>query len=182
MTAGPGRPQIWECPLCCQPASTERERAAHVAREHHHGVRRVLRLLDAASSAAGDAASRTLTSGQVAPAIGLKAATVQWYARQGRIPHDITPGGHYRFNLAEVIHALGRLRRNGERLTANAAITCDLPLTGSPCTAMSRFRIERAAPGFPGLESCEAHLPPLVAAAVGDPPATDALITVRWDE
>lgn len=45
---------------------------------------------------------RTLTSGQVAQELGVSAASVQRYARVGKIPHDVTLGGHYRFNMEEI--------------------------------------------------------------------------------
>ena len=45
---------------------------------------------------------RKMRTGDVAKALGLAPATVQGYARQGLIPAAHTPGGQYRFNLAEV--------------------------------------------------------------------------------
>ncbi|MHB1472560.1 MAG: helix-turn-helix domain-containing protein [Dermatophilaceae bacterium] len=45
---------------------------------------------------------RNLRSSQVADAVGLSAASIQAYARKGRIPYRITPGRQYRFNLEEV--------------------------------------------------------------------------------
>ena len=49
---------------------------------------------------------RDQSSGQIAEALGLAAPTVQKYAREGRVPYDVTPGGHRRFNLDEVRGAL----------------------------------------------------------------------------
>ena len=49
---------------------------------------------------------RDQTSGQIAGALGLAAPTVQKYAREGRVPYDVTPCGHRRFKLAEVRGAL----------------------------------------------------------------------------
>ncbi len=49
---------------------------------------------------------RSLRTGDVARALGLASATVQGYAREGRIPTTRTPGGQYRFDLAEVRHVL----------------------------------------------------------------------------
>ena len=49
-----------------------------------------------------DVGKRTMRSGEVAEALGLSAATIQAYARRGRIPARLTPGGQYRFDLAEV--------------------------------------------------------------------------------
>ena len=63
-----------------------------------------------------------LTSGQVAAAlaadaVALSAATIQRYARSGRIPARQTPGGRYRYDLAEVRTAL-RTRPATETLSA----------------------------------------------------------------
>lgn len=49
---------------------------------------------------------RTATTKVVADALGVSTATVQSYARQGRIPFSQTPGGHRRFDVAEVQLAL----------------------------------------------------------------------------
>jgi excisionase family DNA binding protein len=51
--------------------------------------------------------NRTLTTQQIASALGLRPATVQMYARNRQIPFDQTPGGHRRFNIDEVREALG---------------------------------------------------------------------------
>lgn len=45
---------------------------------------------------------RMAATSEVAAELGLAPATVQKYAREGRIPFDITPGGHRRFNIEEV--------------------------------------------------------------------------------
>lgn len=50
---------------------------------------------------------RRATSAEIGAALGLKAATIQAYAREGRIPFGVTPGGHRRFDLDEVRAALG---------------------------------------------------------------------------
>jgi hypothetical protein len=50
--------------------------------------------------------SRTLTSGQLGDILHLSSATISRYVRLGRLPHDTTPGGHFRFNLAEARTAL----------------------------------------------------------------------------
>lgn len=54
---------------------------------------------------------RTCTTADVAAALGLRPATVQMYARNGRIPFDTTPGGHRRFDIEEVRDALDVRRR-----------------------------------------------------------------------
>lgn len=53
-------------------------------------------------------AHRSLRSSEVAKAVGLSAASIQAYARAGRIPYRLTPGRQYRFNLAEVRELLAR--------------------------------------------------------------------------
>lgn len=45
---------------------------------------------------------RELTSSQVAAELGISAASIQRYARDGAIPFDQTRGGHRRFDLEEV--------------------------------------------------------------------------------
>jgi hypothetical protein len=74
--------------------------------------------------------SRTATPKDVAAALHLRPATVQLYARNGRIPFDLTPGGHRRYNLDEVREALAisegslmagpRRSRGGYRWLADA--------------------------------------------------------------
>jgi len=51
-------------------------------------------------------APRAASTADVAAALGLRPATVQMYARNGRIPFDTTPGGHRRFDVDEVRAAL----------------------------------------------------------------------------
>jgi hypothetical protein len=65
---------------------------------------------------------RRLSSGQVGKALGLAAATIQAYAREGRIPFALTPGGHRRFSLEEVALALSLPRKRADdRATRLAA-------------------------------------------------------------
>ena len=47
--------------------------------------------------------------------IHLSPAALQRYAREGRLQARVTPGGHYRFDLAQVLEALGApaARREG---------------------------------------------------------------------
>ena len=51
---------------------------------------------------------------------GLRPATVQQYARNGRIPFDTTPGGHRRFDIEEVRVALAL--RSGGRLPRRSGL------------------------------------------------------------
>jgi hypothetical protein len=51
---------------------------------------------------------RHLTTAQVARALGLAASTSRHYRSEGRIvPSTQTPGGHARYDLDEVVEALG---------------------------------------------------------------------------
>lgn len=49
---------------------------------------------------------RTLTTAVAARAVGVAPTTLQKYAQQGRVPFNVTPGGHRRFDPAEVVAAL----------------------------------------------------------------------------
>ena len=56
--------------------------------------------------------TKWMSSGALAHAlhevdIHLSPAALQRYARQGRLPARVTPGGHYRFDLEQVVEALG---------------------------------------------------------------------------
>lgn len=61
--------------------------------------------------------ARTATTKQVAAALGVKETTVQLYSRQNRVPFDRTPGGHRRYDVDEVLAALGRDGAPQSRLT-----------------------------------------------------------------
>ena len=93
--------------------------------------------------------SYELTSGQVAAALAadavpLSAATIQRYARSGRIPARQTPGGRYRYDLAEVRAAL-RTRPATETLSA-AILTGGLG-SGELGVDSAAERLRRAARG-----------------------------------
>lgn len=49
---------------------------------------------------------RTATTEQVADALHVKPATVRKYARERRLPFDVTPGGHRRFDVEEAVRAI----------------------------------------------------------------------------
>lgn len=49
---------------------------------------------------------RTSTTSDAARVVGIAATTLQKYAQQGRVPFNLTPGGHRRFDPAEVAAAL----------------------------------------------------------------------------
>lgn len=60
-------------------------------------------------------ADRTATISQLAAALGFKTATVQAWARKGRVPFDTTLGGHYRFDIDEVRAVLDKPRADPPR-------------------------------------------------------------------
>ena len=49
---------------------------------------------------------RNASAGDVAAALNLSTDSIGRYAREGRIPFAQTPGGHRRYNIAEVRQAL----------------------------------------------------------------------------
>ena len=83
---------------------------------------------------------RTKTSAETGHALGLAAATVQKYARDGRIPFDATPGGHRRFDVEEVRTALyGASNMLGdEPLPADGGLGTGEPVTFSAAGAAER--------------------------------------------
>ena len=83
---------------------------------------------------------RDQTSAQIGQELGLAAATVQKYARDHRIPCDLTPGGHRRFNLDEVREALyspSPSLRSGP-LVIDGDLGSGAPVTYSPAAAAER--------------------------------------------
>lgn len=67
--------------------------------------------------------ARTATSSEVAAALDVSPATIQRYARDGRIPFAETPGGHRRFDVEEVRAALApNIRAAGMRPRATAVV------------------------------------------------------------
>lgn len=84
--------------------------------------------------------TRDQTSTQIGQELGLAAATVQKYARDHRIPCELTPGGQRRFNLEEVREALygpvPSLR--SAPLVADGGLGSGTPVTHSPAAAAER--------------------------------------------
>ncbi len=107
---------------------------------------------------------RTATTKQVAAMLGVKETTVQLYSRQNRIPFDRTPGGHRRYDLAEVRTALGY-----EGVTsalapmASTGLGVGTPVTPSAMAAMDAAR--RAVIGDMATEA-EHHVVGRVSAAL----------------
>ena len=54
-----------------------------------------------------NATTRNARTRNVASALGVTPSTVQTYRRDHRIPFDVTPGGHRRYDIDEVRTALG---------------------------------------------------------------------------
>ena len=87
----------------------------------------------------------TLTSGQVAVRLAetgvcLSAATIQRYARSGRIPSRPTPGGRYRYDLAEVLRALADVsaERSLTRPTLLGGLGLGPAAADSPASTLGR--------------------------------------------
>lgn len=65
---------------------------------------------------------RDLTTAEVADRLDLSPSSVQKYARDGNIPFEVTPGGHRRYNLAEVHRALYPSKPALEPLTLTGSL------------------------------------------------------------
>jgi hypothetical protein len=63
---------------------------------------------------------RVLGTGAVAVLLKVRPCTVQAYARDGRIPFDVTPGGHRRYDLDEVRAALITTPVRRDKMTEQA--------------------------------------------------------------
>lgn len=59
----------------------------------------------------------------MALALGLSPDSIGRYAREGRIPFDLTPGGHRRYNVDEVRQALRPAPGSGTEVFAVSAAT-----------------------------------------------------------
>jgi len=95
---------------------------------------------------------RTASTRQVAAALHVKPATVRKYAREDRIPYDVTPGGHRRFDVGEAVAAV-RGAVDGEDLggdleegTTAPPFARVRPATVVSLVASARVRHERSAP------------------------------------
>lgn len=53
---------------------------------------------------------RNKTPEQLAKALGVSVSTIRYQARRGQLPHDLTPGGHRRFDIDEVKVQLAQRR------------------------------------------------------------------------
>ena len=98
-----------------------------------------------------------LTSGQVALGLAetgvcLSAATIQRYARSGRIPSKPTPGGRYRYDLAEVLRALADVsaERSLTRPTLLGGFGLGPAAADSPASTLSRAVTAHASESLAG--------------------------------
>jgi excisionase family DNA binding protein len=96
--------------------------------------------------------NRVHATAEVAEALGLSPATVQQYARNGRIPFDATPGGHRRFDIEEVRAALaaGCDRKRAKRPAAQVLVC-------AVCLYVSEDPPPPAVTVISGLAVCEDH-------------------------
>ncbi len=90
---------------------------------------------------------RTETSAKVAEALHVKAATVRQYARAGRVPFDVTPGGHRRFDVDEVVQAMSSEIRQTPSNQGNAPgvdlyLGADTPYVRIPREVVGSFTTE----------------------------------------
>lgn len=93
---------------------------------------------------------RKATSKDVAAALGVEPTTVQRYAREGRIPFETTPGGHRRFDVAEVVAALRDDRPAFTATIDPRPLGRGAPVTRSPgatrAGALRAMRVEEPLP------------------------------------
>lgn len=95
--------------------------------------------------------NRVHGTAEVAAALGLRPATVQMYARNGRIPFDATPGGHRRFDIEEVRAALAAPRPRAKREPAARALVCAV------CYYVSEGTPTPAVTVINGTAACDDH-------------------------
>lgn len=102
---------------------------------------------------------RTQGTKEVAAALGVTASTVQLYSRDHRIPFDVTPGGHRRYNVDEVRASLEN--STGSLLTSlgGPRIGAGVPVVRSEMAVMDAARRavvgESLAPAEDGSEHAE---------------------------
>lgn len=104
--------------------------------------------------------SRISTTAHVADALGLRPATVQMYARNGRIPFDTTPGGHRRFDIDEVRAAL--------QIKADAPVAPSVRFRGSSRWLVDGLDLEAWAPRMAARHELPEVVRMLVAGSVRD--------------
>jgi len=110
--------------------------------------------------------ARYLTTSQLADVLGLSDSTVRHYRSEGRIvPTRQTPGGHARYDLAEVETALGI-----------EAIADDAPITGLVPETFAPLDVHDLRP-VPSGGSLAAEV---VALGVRDAPEPFGHTTPRW--
>jgi len=90
---------------------------------------------------------RTDTTAKVAEALHVKAAAVRQYARAGRVPFDVTPGGHRRFDVDEVVRAMRSESRqipgsHGDASGVDPYLGTDTPYVRIPREVLGCFTTE----------------------------------------
>lgn len=107
---------------------------------------------------------RNVEAGELARALGISPDSVGRYAREGRIPFAVTPGGHRRYDIDEVRLALG--------------VAGETPSSGvfSVPSATLRARAIRSVT-TPRSEAVPAKTPAVV---VGSDAAADELLSSAW--
>ena len=117
---------------------------------------------------------RTATSKVVGEALNVSPSTVQAYARNGRIPFSVTPGGHRRFDVAEVQAALAPdVATRDARLALRPLSERDLEFGSTPpsrALLAEAFELTGSLP--------EAASTPWTADAI--PPANSAVHSAFW--
>lgn len=84
---------------------------------------------------------RDRRTSEVAAEVGLSPASIQAYARAGRIPYRLTPGRQYRFNLDEVRELL-----TPQVLTPTASLPDVFTATGPLVDTLSGYRADSVCP------------------------------------
>lgn len=97
---------------------------------------------------------RTVAAAEVARALGLSADSIGRYARAGRVPFDVTPGGHRRFDVEEVRLALGSGGGHAaSRVFRTPSATVRRRAIRSVTTSAAAVVADRGSAGVPGAES-----------------------------
>lgn len=76
--------------------------------------------------------ARTATTEEVAAALRVGPATVRKYAREHRLPYDVTPGGHRRFDVQEAVAALLGDQRNAATAADGTGLPEPVPYVAIP--------------------------------------------------
>jgi hypothetical protein len=83
---------------------------------------------------------RTASTKQVADALGVTPSTIQLYSRGNRIPFDVTPGGHRRYDIDEVRDTLDETTTTFLRPLDTAGLGAGAPVVRSRMAQMDSAR------------------------------------------